>query len=178
MYWAWWKWQNNKIYKQRTTNCNKNKFLSSRSLPGTRLNKLDLYYQNVRGLRTKLRDFYITSSYCTADVLCISESWLNDTISDGNVVCDMYKIFRKDRDLTTSIKLRGGGVFIAVKNHISADILPVQHEEVEHIFVKLKYNSETIVICCVYLPPLSPWTLYEKHLNDLRTISNWMTVLQ
>lgn len=96
---------------------------------------------------------------------------MNETVPDGIVVCDTYKLFRKDRDPFSSSKSRGGGVFIAVKTHIQADELPVRHFDAEHVFVKLKYYNEIMVVCCVYIPPNSPLSLYEKHLDDLRVIA-------
>ena len=42
-----------------------------------------------------------TKSY---DILCIAETWLNDTIYDSEILPCNYKIHRKDRNS------RGGGI--------------------------------------------------------------------
>ena len=78
--------------------------------------ELKISYQNDRGMRTKLKHFYICSSAATRDIVCISETWLNENYSDGEVVSEYYNIFRKDRSTQTSDKKICGGVLKAVIN--------------------------------------------------------------
>ena len=130
--------------------------------------KFRIFYQNTRGLRTKLHNFLTSSACDTNDVICISESWLNANISDGEVMDNTYMIFRKDRDSYTSIHTRGGGVFIAVKRNILAEMLPIDKNHIEQIFIKIKSsNNGDLIIGCVYIPPQSPTKIYTDHVETI-----------
>lgn len=63
---------------------------------------LKMYYQNVRGLRTKLfnlRTNFILSSY---DAYILIETWLSDDISNAELRFDGYLICKCDRNVHTS----------------------------------------------------------------------------
>jgi len=77
-------------------------------------------YQNVRGLRTKLPFFGDSVSNLCCDLLYLSETWLNDSISNMELgLCD-YNVFRDDRDIM--LNSRGGGVLLAVKNNFDCSL--------------------------------------------------------
>jgi hypothetical protein len=78
-------------------------------------NYLDMFYQNVRGLRTKSVEFF---NVCSFDfkIVCLTETWLNESFSSQNFFPEMYTVYRSDRDC--HIKLRGGGVLIAVSEAV------------------------------------------------------------
>jgi hypothetical protein len=79
-------------------------------------NCFDIYYQNVRGLRTK--KFEIYENVCSTDynIICLAETWLNDLCYDHNLFPDHYTVFRCDRVSTN--KTRGGGVLIALSANV------------------------------------------------------------
>lgn len=56
------------------------------------------YYQNVRGLRTKLEEFYLGLSSCSTDLIAITETGFNESINDAEIVPSQYKILRSDRN--------------------------------------------------------------------------------
>jgi hypothetical protein len=66
---------------------------------------MDIYYQNVRGLRIKQLDFY---DVCSTDhnIICLTETWLNHLCHDHNLFPGYYTAFRSDRDCAK--KTRGG----------------------------------------------------------------------
>ena len=107
----------------------------------------------------------------TAEVLCITETWLNDTISNGMIADNIFNIYRKDRGVLTSDKNRGGGVLIATRNNLIADHIPTLHEDLEQIFVKIKCCDSLLVIGCIYIPPNANREIYEKHLDDIKNIN-------
>lgn len=136
----------------------------------TKKHNLQIYYQNIRGLRTKLKNF-LTSSACTiSDVICISESWLIPTISDHEVIDNSFKLFRKDRDSLTSDHERGGGVFIAVRHKISAELVTINRQNIEQIYVKIKCTSNDVIIGCVYMPPHSTLKTFAEHIDTITYI--------
>lgn len=73
-------------------------------------NNLSIYYQNVRGLRTKIDDFYIMTQNGDYDAIVLTETWLNNEINSTQLFGSEYTVYRKDRDPNISGKLRGGGV--------------------------------------------------------------------
>ena len=46
---------------------------------------VSVYYQNCRGLRTKLVCFYFSVCDCYWDFAFFSETWLSDDVSDGEL---------------------------------------------------------------------------------------------
>ena len=64
----------------------------------------------------KLNQFQSVIYSKDLDVICITETWLNDTISSTEILPTSYTIYRNDRIN------RGGGVLIAVKESIPSQI--------------------------------------------------------
>lgn len=129
------------------------------------------YYQNVRGLRTKLNDFKCNVSAFDFDIVFITESWLNDGIFNCEILdTNEYTIFRRDRSSTESTKRDGGGVFIAVKSHLNPTLIPSFQSEAEDIWVRIVVNNIKFYLCCVYLPPGDSHAreLYTSKLNDIK----------
>ena len=96
-----------------------------------------VYYQNVRGLRTKTEGFFtnlLTEEY---DIVALTETWLCDSIFSSELFDDRYTVIRRDRSTTAT---RGGGVLAAFNKKIPYEIIE-SNCEVECIFVKLKFTS-------------------------------------
>ena len=75
-----------------------------------------------------------------------------------------YNIFRRDR--ISNIRSKGGGVLIATKNKLQAEliiIINIDHDGVEHLFLKLPIYK--IIIAVIYIPPSSEIIPYTKHVN-------------
>lgn len=70
--------------------------------------RLNVYYQNIRGLRTKSLNFRQNILCSDLDVIVITETWLHDGIYDGELCDGRYDVFRADRDLVLSGKESGG----------------------------------------------------------------------
>jgi hypothetical protein len=79
-------------------------------------NCFDIYYQNVRGLRTRQLKF--CEKVCSADcnIICLTETWLNDLCSDHSLFPDCYTVFRSDRASVS--KTCGGGMLIVISSGI------------------------------------------------------------
>ena len=73
-----------------------------------------MYYQNVRGLRTKKEAFYTAALNFDYDIIIGTESWLNDTVFDHEVLDNRYRVFRRDRSSTvfSTTKKDGGGCLL------------------------------------------------------------------
>ncbi|XP_022827582.1 neuropeptide F receptor-like [Spodoptera litura] len=97
--------------------------------------KLSIYYQNIRGLRTKTDDFYRQLCVNLYDVVILTETWLVNGISDSELFCDRYIVWRRDRDYHRTGQTRGGGVLIAVNKLISAVPQPLFQSTAEDLWV-------------------------------------------
>lgn len=89
---------------------------------------------------------------------------------DGEIVDSSYIIYRKDRDPTTSTFERGGGVFIAVKRSISAELIVINENLLEQIFIKIVGHGCDIIIGCIYIPPQSRPEVYLRHISTISFI--------
>lgn len=131
---------------------------------------INVLYQNVRGLRSKLMEFKQNVLVNSPDIICITESWLNNRIFDHEVVSlSDYTIFRRDRSSSASDKTDGGGTFIAVRNIFSASLVPQYQSEAEDLWVSVKINAQKIYVCCVYLPPGDSYA-YTSFTSKLDTL--------
>lgn len=83
-------------------------------------NTIKIFYQNVRGLRTKCLDFKHQLSLNEYDILLITETWLCEGILDRELCDDRYDVFRMDRDLSATGKTIGGGVMICTRRELGA----------------------------------------------------------
>lgn len=68
---------------------------------------------NVRSLRSKVDEVGVVSRTNNVSVVCLTETWLDDEISDSYVGIPGYFIIRRDR--TSTVRDHGGGVSVYVK---------------------------------------------------------------
>jgi hypothetical protein len=125
----------------------------------------------VRGLCTKTHEFYLSSLSSTSnfDIIALTETWLNDSVSDGELLdLDRFNVFRKDRN--SCRHKRGGGVLLAINPAIKAtvcngcdNVCDILHS-IDFLVVKLSMKFRPIFISVVYIPPSCSNTDYSIHL--------------
>ena len=94
-------------------------------------------------------DLQLFISDFSPDILCITETWLHEDISNGNLALNGYNIIRKDRQNGTNAH---GGVLIAVKT--TYDFISLDHESDHEVaFINLIINGTTLKIVVAYRPP-------------------------
>lgn len=125
-----------------------------------------VYYQNVRGLRTKLADFYRSVLSHCYPVIVLSETWLNDSFYNSEIMDDRYIIYRVDRDPLKCHKNRGGGVLVAVLKSLYSCQLKCE-SNCEELWVRVKLISGDFIFCAVYIPPASEPAVYTDHLYHI-----------
>lgn len=86
-------------------------------------NIFSIYYQNARGLRTKSHNFLCEVLNNNLDIICITETWLNESFYSSEFFDPRYDVFRCDRNATASGCTRGGGVAVAVRRALCATAL-------------------------------------------------------
>ncbi|CAH2087196.1 unnamed protein product [Euphydryas editha] len=145
--------------------------------------QLTIYYQNVRGIRTKLHDVYKNVLTCNYQVIIFTETWLNDNIFTAEILDDRYQVFRRDRQSNTFDKGKeGGGVLIAVLKSFSAFRNTNLESSCEDLWVTIDYVSKNtcikINVCAIYLPPPVKIEVISHFTNELqKNINNLDNVL-
>lgn len=131
---------------------------------------LQLYYQNVRSLVSKINILTPPLNTSFFDIIALSETWLSPSISNSELNFNNYIIYRCDRSPRNSVHSRGGGVLIAVNCQLKSKILNVNINYVEQVLVQLHLGSNLFILSCAYIPPNSPLTLYENYFSALNEL--------
>nr|CAH7746869.1 unnamed protein product [Callosobruchus chinensis] len=79
------------------------------------------YFQNVRGLNTKISELYASVSPSEYDFVGMAEKWLSEHVLDSELFPESYVVFRSDRDLVRVNKSSGGGVLLACRNQYKVE---------------------------------------------------------
>lgn len=136
-------------------------------------NELTVYYQNVRGLRTKIDDFFLTAVESNYDAIVLTETWLDERIHSTQLFGSLFTVFRIDRNQNNSTKSRGGGVLIAVSKRLSCCIDPAPiSTSLEQLWVKITTPDRAISLGVVYLPPdrKSDLVCAENHVSSIGAV--------
>lgn len=127
-----------------------------------------IYYQNVRGLRSKTDLFYNNLLNSDNDIIALTETFLISSVHDAELFPPGYVVLRKDRTEDAG----WGGVLLAVRNNYSArlitDIDGIS-DDMEVLIVKLEYKCTKLLCCVVYLPPNYK---DDQYLNVLNCLEN------
>lgn len=141
-----------------------------------RSGRINAYYQNVRGLRTKSSNFLLSSSSCVHDVIALTETSLHPSIFDGELFdASQFLVYRCDRSKLNSDSDVGGGVLIGVRSHIKSEIVNVPDtDEVEMVIARLRFDEMNIFICCIYIASGSPIATYQLYNDALTKTLNYL----
>lgn len=142
--------------------------------PVTLSSQLRFYYQNCRGLRTKLKEFYINALNEDYDILALTETWLHTGILDRELLTDKYIVHRRDRDSDLTGMNLGGGVLLAVdssKFQSERVASPFSGMYFEDVWVKLNTSmSNSLLICVVYFRPNTTEDIYTEFFSKMESI--------
>lgn len=135
---------------------------------------LKIYYQNVRGLRSKTMQFYRNLSLSSYDILILTETWLMPGVSDSELFDDRYIVWRRDRDYAVTGQSRGGGVLIAVRKDLNATPQPCYCSTAEDLWLTLSIKQRNIRssikvslnICVLYLCKQNLGLSFSNQLNN------------
>lgn len=116
---------------------------------------IEIYYQNVRGLRTKLDYFRNNLLASTSDLFAITESGCSESIQDAEIVPPGYNILRCDR----ADGRKQGGALLVATHRFELRQLPILDASIdtcvfEMICATVHLNKRFLFVCCVvYIPP-------------------------
>lgn len=97
--------------------------------------------------------------------ICISETWLNNDISNGMVKLEGFKLIRNDRCSSS----RGGGVCIYIRKDINYKTLHKSNGQhvVEYLFLELNFPSSNVILGVVYNAQIDDFSEFEHVLREL-----------
>lgn len=142
----------------------------------SKLNGLQFIHLNVRSLLPKvdeLRNNFLTKSM---DVLCFSETWLHQNITNVTIELPGYDVLRNDRP-----HKRGGGTCIYIDQRLQYEkcLSNISNVEVEIQSITLLGNNndslktKPIIVVVIYRPPHSNYAhAYDTIKNYLNSITN------
>ena len=112
---------------------------------------LKIVHLNIHYLYPKLDEIKLTLSKQDIDILCLCETFLNDTFSENELNIDNYKLFRKDRHTL------GGGLLIYIRDDIPCNHRnDLESTSIETLCIEIKQpNSKSFLLSYVYRPPSS-----------------------
>lgn len=89
---------------------------------------MEIYCQNVNGLRTKTSQILRAVSESDVEIFMMTETNLDGSMMDNEIFTDDFMVFRNDRNENNNInqKHSGGGVLIAVARAISSERVTIR----------------------------------------------------
>lgn len=123
-------------------------------------------------MRSKLADLRLGILNANYDIIIITETWLRVGVYDSELADERYSIFRRDRDLSKTKKLDGGGIFVAIKKTLSVTRrYDLEDSLYENIILTIPTNKNNSLLLSVnYIPPKAKTDAYENILNKLHQI--------
>lgn len=128
---------------------------------------LDIYYQNVRGLKTKTSKFRSELISSSHDVILLCETWLREDVFTSELFDDRYIVYRNDRDNAAINKGDGGGCLIAIKSNLFSKRI-VSYELENDIWVSIEHvNGGKTYLNVKYIELGSSLDTYMKHFEKV-----------
>uniref|UniRef100_A0A8D8Z8I9 Endonuclease/exonuclease/phosphatase domain-containing protein n=1 Tax=Cacopsylla melanoneura TaxID=428564 RepID=A0A8D8Z8I9_9HEMI len=63
-----------------------------------------------------------------------------------------------------------GGILIAIKNKFQAKLINISKNNLETLFITLKFKYQKIILSCVYIPPASPLNIIQDYCQVLEEV--------
>ena len=132
----------------------------------------------MRGLNSKINEFYVNCSAAEADIILLTETWLHDNVASSEIFQNNFDVFRCDRK--TGI---GGGVLAAFKNSLNVQPLnllsPVPKIELLALKTSI-WNSTNTIFVVLYIPPstyINEYIQLLEYLDSAIDFSNPVVII-
>ena len=117
---------------------------------------------NINSLRNKFLEISQVVNYC--DILCLSETKLNDSFPSSQFSVPNYRILRNDRNE------HGGGILCYVKSSIPCrprHDVAYNVNGIESIVMEIASKRGKCFVVCIYRPPSVPMKYLVDSLNNI-----------
>ena len=113
-------------------------------------NKFSVVHYNVQSISDKLD--IIESEFCNFDIICLTETWLDQRTSNNTISLNDYNLYRRDR-----FGDNHGGVCVYVKQNIySRRRSDIERLNIECVWIEVSVHNKKILLGTFYRPPNSP----------------------
>ena len=104
---------------------------------------------------------------------CLSETWLDSSVTDAEVSVPCYATYRRDRGS------RGGGALVYVTDKCcSRRRNDLEEDGVKILWVEVRMNQKTLLLGNIYWPPNATSSVLDSvELTLERTVSEWKEVI-
>jgi len=119
---------------------------------------LNILYTNCRSLYNKLDDLRCLTSQHLPHIICLCETWLDDTILDNELLIPPFILVCRDQNRN------GGGVTIYIHESIPFKIIS-KHKCIELLIIHLSLASNPLAVYSTDLHP--PTLLFSMILRKL-----------
>ena len=111
--------------------------------------KIRILVINFQSLRSKRESFWAMLEYCEPDIVLATETWLNQTIAEREILPENYRfVARRDRPNSTY-----GGVAIIAKHDLDATEIDLKFSsELMDASFYCKDLKKPVVVCSLYRP--------------------------
>lgn len=102
-------------------------------------------------------------------ITLMTETYVHEDFSQDEIFFPRYSVFRSDRNSRTSVKSRGGGVFIACLNKLKATLIKENDDSIKQIFILIEIDTKisSLVVLTSFLAPM---LTNMKHILELLKI--------
>lgn len=134
---------------------------------------ISIFYQNVRGMKTKSHEILMSILSSDYDIICLTETWLDDSFFSSEYFDKRYTVVRRDRsaqfkDLFS--KSYGGGILLAISNKYNFVNKIEWQTSVEDMWLCISGGGVCMNICVVYLPSYIPCHIFVEFLTRAEEI--------
>ncbi|PZC70519.1 hypothetical protein B5X24_HaOG215757 [Helicoverpa armigera] len=113
-----------------------------------KLNRIYAYYQNVRGLKTKLSTWRNNLSLLEHNLVAVTETFLDSSVMDSELVSGDWSILRRDRDTPC------GGVLLAARTPLALRRRrEYETDSGEDLWASFTWQGLAFLVCVVYIKP-------------------------
>jgi hypothetical protein len=126
---------------------------------------LHFIHINARSILSKISDIRIMVSQSRPAVLSVSESWLDESVTNNEVKIEGYTIIRNDRQRT------GGGVCMYIRSNIPFNPKDeLKSENIETVWGELLLpKTKPIIVGTCYRPPKQACNTFLEHFEESMT---------
>ena len=123
---------------------------------------LSVLHLNVRSLLGKMDQLRLLCEHNGADIITLSETWLNKDIDDSEIELPGYSIIRRDRSERT-----GGGVIIYIHEGLVFSETNDLHNNNEAIWIQVNQTCcKPLIIRRIYRPPNQQVETFLEDFNN------------
>lgn len=155
------------------------KACSATNKPKLNSQNLQMVYFNAQGMSNKFTEFQDLLYSDEFDIVAVTETWFNSSVSSSEFTVKGYTCFRQDRRVDIFedklfVNDAKGGVILLIKNFLNPELVTVNVEtEMVTYLIQPQDLDPLYILCCIYRPESAGVSYLQRvcqFLMDLVTI--------